>query len=301
MSFVAVSRGRFWLQLAVIYREQRRIAEAVEACYRAIACDPSLSSGYEQLGRMLYRERRSSEAAALYQHWHRMQPQDAVAAHMYAATRGGATPDRASNAFVATVFDHAAETFDEALSMLGYRAPELLAERAMAELGAPRAELSILDLGCGTGLCGPLFKPWSRRLVGVDLSAGMLAQATKRGVYDELVAAELMDFLARTKAAFDVIIAADVFCYFGDLGAALAATSQALARPHGRILFSVEEIEGDGDFRLLEHGRYAHSEAYVSCMLAEAGLSAEIHRTDMLRFERGAPVQGLLCTGRAAL
>lgn len=298
MSSATVSRGRCWLQLAVSYREQRRIGEAVEACYRAIACDPELSSGYEQLGRMLYRERRSSEAAALYQHWHRMQPHDAVAAHMYAATRGGAAPDRASNAFVTAVFDHAAATFDEALTMLGYRAPELLVERATAELGAPREELSILDLGCGTGLCGPLFKPWASRLVGVDLSEGMLAQAAKRAVYDELVAAELMDFLAGTQEKFDVIVAADVFCYFGDLGGALAAASQALARPHGRILFSVEEVEGDGDFRLLEHGRYAHSEAYVSRMLAEAGLSAEIHRTDMLRFERGAPVPGLLVSAR---
>ena len=48
------------------------------------------------------------------------------------------------------------------------------------------ADAYILDAGCGTGLCGPLVAPHAQRLTGVDLSAGMLAQASEKGVYDEL-------------------------------------------------------------------------------------------------------------------
>ena len=45
--------------------------------------------------------------------------------------------------------------------------------------------VKILDAGCGTGLCGPLLKPWARRLVGVDLSGGMLEKARALQLYDE--------------------------------------------------------------------------------------------------------------------
>jgi predicted TPR repeat methyltransferase len=295
----AATAGRCWLQLATGFREQRRAGEAVEAYYRAIACDPALSAGYEQLGRLLYRERRATEAAALYRHWHRMQPRHAVAAHMLAATSegGGRAPSRASNAFVTEVFDHAAETFDEALATLGYCAPQLLADKAAQELGAPRSELNILDLGCGTGLCGPLFRPWARRLVGVDLSAAMLGRAQKRAVYDELLCADILDFLSGTQEQFDLIVAADVFCYFGELRAALGAAARTLVQPGGRILFSVEELESDDDFRLLEHGRYAQTMSYVMRVIQEIGLVPDIQRSYMLRFERGAPVPGLLAMG----
>ena len=36
---------------------------------------------------------------------------------------------------------------------------------------------TMLDLGCGTGLAGAAFRPLVDWLVGVDLSAGMIAQA----------------------------------------------------------------------------------------------------------------------------
>ena len=40
--------------------------------------------------------------------------------------------------------------------------------------------LDVLDLGCGTGLCGPLLRPYARALAGVDLSPQMLERM--RGV-----------------------------------------------------------------------------------------------------------------------
>jgi ubiquinone/menaquinone biosynthesis C-methylase UbiE len=38
----------------------------------------------------------------------------------------------------------------------------------------------ILDLGCGTGLCGAWFTDYSARLVGVDLSPKMIEVAKKK-------------------------------------------------------------------------------------------------------------------------
>src|SRR5207245_6254227 len=98
--------------------------------------------------------------------------------------------------------------------------------------------------GCGTGLCGDGFRPLARRLVGVDLSPGMLERARARGCYDELVCEELTAYVRRCEERFDLITAADVFCYFGDLTAVFAATA-ALLRPGGRFIFSVEELTDD--------------------------------------------------------
>ena len=51
--------------------------------------------------------------------------------------------------------------------------------------------LDVLDAGCGTGLCGALVAPFARRLLGVDLSEGMLAHAMEKSVYHELFKAKL--------------------------------------------------------------------------------------------------------------
>ena len=89
-------------------------------------------------------------------------------------------------------------SFEAKLESLSYRAPELVAA-ALADAGlAADGRFEILDIGCGTGLCGPLLRPYASRLVGVDLSAGMLAHARQKEVYTELVQCELTEFLRGT-------------------------------------------------------------------------------------------------------
>ena len=123
------------------------------------------------------------------------EPDNPIARHMLAACSGRDVPPRASDAFIETTFDSFAASFDSKLAKLQYRAPALVAEM-LAESGAEASRsLDVLDAGCGTGLCGPLIAPYARRLVGVDLSESMLAQARAREVYDELVKRELTAYL----------------------------------------------------------------------------------------------------------
>jgi predicted TPR repeat methyltransferase len=284
---------------------------------RAIAQDPKLALAYELLGKLLYRDARTQESAAVYRAWLEATPADPVAAHLVAATGGAAAPERASDGFVTGLFERAAPDFDTVLASLGYQAPQLVFDSAAAVLDPAAVGLDILDLGCGTGLCGDWLRPLARRLVGVDLSPGMLERARVRGCYHELVREELTAYVQRCEERFDLITAADVFCYFGDLAAAFAALA-SLLRPGGRFIFSVEEMSGDAvavsesdglacgqsgavaGFALLEHGRYAHSASYVEHVLGRAGLAPVATRNAVLRFERGAPVQGLvIAAGRA--
>ena len=169
---------------------------------------------------------------------------------------------------------------------------------ALAEAGLPAARaLDVLDAGCGTGLCGPLVAPYARRLVGVDLSEGMLEHAREKNVYDELVRGELTAYLQNHRDAFDLIVTADTLVYFGGLEEVAVAAAGAL-RSGGRLVFTAEEATGDdapSTYCLKPHGRFSHRAQYVERVLAAAGLSADIARAE-LRVESGLPVAGLVVT-----
>lgn len=286
-----------YLQRAHACINSREFAAAESLLRQAIAAEPTSTPAYDLLGKLLYRESRTAEAAEVYRAWLKVAPNDPLASHLLAATSGVAVPPRASDEFVATLFERAAPDFDTNLATLGYCAPQRIFETAMAVLDPSVVGIEVLDLGCGTGLCGEWFRPLARRLVGVDLSAGMLENARRRGCYDELNCAELTGYLERSTERFDLITAADVFCYFGDLAAVLAAAARLL-RPDAHFIFSVEHLTDSRPVRLLEHGRYAHDARYINEVLAQAGLLAVKTTETFLRYERGAPVPGLVIAAR---
>jgi predicted TPR repeat methyltransferase len=194
------------------------------------------------------------------------------------------------------MFKSFAESFDEVLERIQYRAPALVAQAAAEVLGPPAARLEILDAGCGTGLCGEHFKPFARRLVGVDLSREMLVKAAARKLYNELIVGELTAFVGLVAAAWDVIVSADTLVYFGDLAPVMAAARRGL-RPGGHLVFTLEragDAEAPGGFRINPHGRYSHTEAYVRTVLGAVELEPRQVTPVHLRLEFSKPVEGLL-------
>ncbi len=164
---------------------------------------------------------------------------------------------------------------------------------------SPRQLSTILDAGCGTGLCGPLVRSLCRSLVGVDLSSKMLARAQSRGCYDELVAAELVAFMRSRAGAFDAIVCADTLVYFGPLEEPLSAAREAL-RGGGPLVFTVEALAtGEpADHKLELSGRYAHGERYLRRVLAGAGFVVGSLSHVTLREERSEGVVGYLVMAR---
>ena len=104
-----------------------------------------------------------------------------------------------------------------------------------------------LDVGCGTGACGPLFRNVSHTLMGVDLSRKMLALADARKAYDDLYVAPVEESLRKlvVKHTVDLVLAADVFPYFGELGAVFEAAAVAL-RGGGLFGFTTELLPDGG-------------------------------------------------------
>jgi len=289
--------GRAHYLMGLFRRRHVREIEDVEqavVCFRnAVLHDAADVRARDALGVSLYMLGRSSEAVAVYREWLARQPDNPVPRHMLAACGGEAPPPRADDAYVRQVFDGFAASFDELLlKNLDYRAPQVLLAALTDRLDAPQAAFDVLDAGCGTGLCGPLIRPYARRLVGVDLSGGMLEKARQRGGYDELLEAELAAWLQGASPAWDIVLSADTLIYFGDLMPVLSAAHAAL-RPGGWLAFTLEVLEGDGDrLELSASGRYRHTRACVERMLSAAGFAGASIAGESLRKELGKQVAG---------
>lgn len=288
-----------WYNLSLALMGQGRVHDALLANSRAITLSPRHLTARDQFIRALLLQGEREQAATLYREWLAEEPDNPVVQHQLAACLGQAAPQRASDAYVEQVFDSFAKSFDAKLQALHYRAPELVARALRAAAGEPRGALDIADAGCGTGLCGPLLRPFARRLAGCDLSVGMLRQARPRGVYDVLHKAELVYYLDTQPAAFDAIVSADTLCYFGPLEAVFAAARRAL-RPGGWLVFTVEATGGPQPHALQPNGRYMHGREYLRHALTDAGFDAPAISPEVLRLEAGLPVNGWLVSAAAA-
>jgi predicted TPR repeat methyltransferase len=307
----------------------RILPEAVESFDRAIHLRPDWAEAYSAQGTSLQRlgefeaaldsydqalKRKPDYALAHYYRGNALRSMDrreeAIAAYQAALAHGdnpetiafalasvgaGETPATLPNDYVRALFDQYANHFDQHLTeVLGYQTPAVL--DALLRHVAPSSELATVDLGCGTGLCGPYLRAYSRRLDGVDLSQPMLDKAAERGLYDELACADLLTYLAGREHAWDLAVAADVFVYIGDLAPVFKAVHAAL-RPGGRFCFSVE-AGADADYVLRPSNRYAHSANYLRRLAADTGFAVLATQALEARQENGAPIAAhafLLC------
>jgi SAM-dependent methyltransferase len=98
---------------------------------------------------------------------------------------------------------------------------------------------AVLDLGCGMGdFCRAARAGGARRVVGVDLSARMLAEAMRDadGIEYRRAAAESCRFPA---GAFDLVVSSYTFHYVRSFRPVARRIARWLA-PGGRLVFSVE-------------------------------------------------------------
>lgn len=213
--------------------------------------------------------------------------------HFRLATKTSiAAPPQVPAPNVSGLFDRYADLFDEhLLGKLEYRAPQLIVD-AVRSLD-PGTTLNVLDLGCGTGLCGPLLRPISQRLVGVDLSPAMIDKARQRDVYDRLEVGDILDSLGRDPGKWDLLVAADVLMYLGDLVPVFEAALRAL-RPGGLFAFSVEAGPGDRYQLAKSTQRFTHSAPYLHHLAKIFGFEEAHFEVVTLRKEAGGDVHGLL-------
>jgi len=286
------------LNLAGLFGDMGRLDDALARTVSALKLFPRDARVRKMLGISYGHMGRVEEAAEVYREWLAQEPDNESARHHLAGCTGVDVPDRAQDSYVEGLFDGFATSFDANLAALQYRAPQLIGDAVARLLPSADKSQRILDAGCGTGLCGPFLAPYARELVGVDLSAQMIARARARDLYDSFEKAELVAYMDAVGDPFDVIVSADTLCYFGRLEAAARSARQAL-REGGLLMFTVEARPDGTDFHLHVHGRYSHRTGYVRAVMVDAGF--EVHEiTDVvLRTEWRQPVAGVLAVARA--
>lgn len=324
--------AEFWFYRAVASEASGDTETAMASYRRVCAIEPGTLEAQKKLAHALVASKQFAEALVHGEAWASLAPDDPDAHMLVGAARietgkveagiesyrrslalrphagiehviaslTGKRPDRASDEYVAQLFDSYAENFDAHLvGSLKYNTPGQLMSLLAGAWN--QKDLVVLDLGCGTGLMGVELTGRAARMVGVDLSPKMLDKARARNIYARLEEADLVAMMSREPdCAYDLIVAADVFVYVGKLDE-LFEQSRRLLRPGGFLAFSVEAAlpglhaqAGDSGYHLHERGRYVHTPDYLKRLGATCGLALCEMRDAVSREDKGVPVRAHL-------
>lgn len=281
-----------WLHRATALAELGDRPLALAAFDRVLAAQPTHAFAWSSRGTLLRELGRLDEAASAFRQAASHGADPALQAYYLAAVGAPEpAPPQAPATYVQGLFDSYSDDFERHLvGTLRYQAPQRLVDGLRTAVPGERFDAA-LDLGCGTGLCGPLVRPLVNRLVGLDLSARMLERARSRGVYDQLEQADAAGFLAHTEARFELVLAADVFIYIGDLAPVFAGIARVMT--HGVFSFTVEPAP-EGDVPVLQPSlRYAHPAGHLQRLARAHGFTPLSMTRGPVRQDQGGDVEGL--------
>lgn len=288
-----------WVHLGMARASLGQLAEALAAFDHALARRADIAQAWVHRGSALRELGRGPQAAASFERAIALGADDDLVRYYLASVRSGESPAAPPRTYVQELFDGYADGFEAHLQSLDYQA-HLRLVHGMLERCAPPWQ-GVLDLGCGTGWVGRELRrtvPGSAcgPVAGVDLSSRMLAQARSLGGYDELIEADLGEWLGQSPAAgsrWQVAFAADVFIYVGAIDAVLRDLRARLL-PGGWVAFSVETLaDAQGDFQVRPSLRYAHSEAYIRRLAAAHGWQVRAVEHGPIRNDQREPVAGM--------
>lgn len=180
-----------------------------------------------------------------------------------------------------------AESYDQTFAEdRGYRSPGEVARRFRA---AAKGNEPVLDVGAGTGLIGEALA--GVQIDALDLSPDMLAVAGRKGVYRELITADLTGPLDIPDASYGAVLSSGTFTH-GHVGPVCLPELMRITRPGALFICTVipavfdsagfgsalARLVADGqitpirfhDFRIYDKADDAHGD--------ERGLIMEFHR-----------------------
>lgn len=165
---------------------------------------------------------------------------------------------------VAAAYDEWAERYDADMAKVGYRHPAIAT--ALLARHVPKGAGPLLDAGAGTGLIGEWLEILGYPVAdALDLSAGMLAVAKRKGLYRDLVQAALGTPLPFETDRYAAVISAGVFTS-GHVGAEGLDELLRITRPGGVIVLTVKMAVWDAGFA----NRLTELEAAQSIALIDA-------------------------------
>lgn len=286
-----------WDILAQALQRNGQVAGSIECLEMMLERFPDDVNIYRTLPSLLMATHRVEDAKKYLEKALTLAPDDRALQHFKAALADKPI-DTADEEYVRGLFDAYAEEFDFQLQeVLSYHTPELLANvlrDVLKNTQGRKAPLTLLDLGCGTGLGAVAMEDFTTQRVGIDLSEKMIEKARDRKLYDRLETTEIVRFLQEDPTQFDLIAAVDVFVYIGNL-ASVFETAAARLTPGGYFAFSVERADDAKDgFTLRPSGRFAHAKGYLEQLAERYGYRILHISSSDLRKELGKPIEGYL-------
>ncbi|WP_038559573.1 methyltransferase [Neorickettsia helminthoeca] len=164
-----------------------------------------------------------------------------------------------------------------------YVGHKLIFEGLRAILGEALMSSSILDLGCGTGVCAHFLKLSGvvGNTCGVDISENMLEIAKRcladgKAVFDSISQENIGSFLSSNKDKYDLIIAADSFTYLGDLQDVIPQCVDAL-NDDGVLVVLVRSHKQEGIDYIFDLHKTAFSYSFEYMNNLAKGLDIKSH------------------------
>jgi predicted TPR repeat methyltransferase len=312
---------------------------------RSLEIAPENADTRTYYGVFLKQEKRISEAEKEFRVAIEVDPKKNFKETGYAMVQlasiiGGLSLLEMDQKYVSTLFDGYADRFDKELcGKLEYKGHEQVINALMRVLNDvadrdkvtipietplqslslnSRKEYSVLDIGCGTGLCGFLLRklmPYAN-ISGVDLSQRILEKSVQRECYNNLVLGDALQYLNTCNSlSMDSIIAADVFIYIGGLNKIFEAIYKVLRLKDSYLIFTVEELDqplasvlnnlnfafngssdsdlAEGGVMLLSSGRFGHSEKYILKLADQTGFIVLSARKEVIRMQSNIPVRSI--------
>ena len=290
----ADNQEAWWVRAEALHRLAQHDA-ALAAFDKLLSLNPSLHSAWSQKAGLLKDLGRTTEALAAFKQALALGGDAELNGYFIASLTGQQPPNAPPRRYVEGLFDDYAEQFDQHLvKVLGYQAHTVLIDnlKDIAKTHSIARYQSALDLGCGTGLCGPLLRGQVDRLEGVDLSGQMLCKARDLKVYDALFQADLAEHLQATDQQHDLLVSCDVFIYVGALDKVFAGAARVLATG-GVFCFSVESASDAQDFYLMPSQRYAHSDRYLRALADANGFKIVKTLAQPIRQDQQQSIDGL--------
>jgi len=277
--------------VARILAPQGALERAENICRQGLEFDPHNVALHCELGKILSEQGKATDAAEVLRSAKALVGSSEEIEYLLSSLDRNDNEFLAKQKYIRKLFNDYADSFDNHLrDRLEYRGPEMISQIAHDAGMQDNGNLTIIDLGCGTGLCGPLFRHAASKLIGVDLSARMLEKARERSIYDELHEADIVEILQRTANAYDVVIAADVFVYVGNIAPVFSGAATSL-RPGGLLVFSAETVP-NGTYVLRNSGRYGHSQDYVHALARDHGFDTIAVKETMIRKDSQKAIPG---------
>lgn len=276
--------------LAIIATRCNEFEKAKNYYHAALQVDPTYFPALNNLA-IYYLAHQNSDAAKYYfEQALKQEPNNQSIKYSLNAISGNGAIDDAPKQYIQSLFDSYADHYEQHLTQgLDYVVPQNL-KALLGKKLKDKPQYRILDLGCGTGLCGPLFKQYASELIGVDLSPKMLKFAKEKGCYDVLIEAENSEYLADKSERFDLILAADVFIYQGNLKKSFSHCFKALVKS-GFLAFSTEINQGQ-EFSLQPTGRFSHAKSYIVELSREIGFKSCATVVEESRSQHQAHLKG---------